>query len=134
MHKILLEENHKTTIEHQRRLNLIMKEVIKKDIIKWLDASIIYPICDSSWVSPVQCVPKKRVLSQRKAKILHPIYYASRTLNEAPANYTTIEKELLAIIVAFNKFRSYLVRTKVIVYTDHAATNILSRRRIQNHV
>ena len=59
MHKILLEEGSKPTIEHQRRLNPIMKEVVKKEIIKWLDAGIIYPISDSSWVSPVQCVPKK---------------------------------------------------------------------------
>ena len=59
MHKILLEDNHKASIEQQRRLNPIMKEVVKKEIIKWLDAGIIYPISDSSWVSPVQCVPKK---------------------------------------------------------------------------
>ena len=39
-------------------MNPIMKEVVKKEIIKWLDAGIIYPISDSSWVSPVQCVPK----------------------------------------------------------------------------
>ena len=37
-----------------------MKEVVKKEIIKWLDAGIIYPISDNSWVSPIQCVPKKR--------------------------------------------------------------------------
>ncbi|KAL5579942.1 hypothetical protein UlMin_012384 [Ulmus minor] len=59
MHKILLEDSSKSSIEAQRRLNLIMKEVVKKEIIKWLDAGIIYPISDSSWVSPVQCVPKK---------------------------------------------------------------------------
>ena len=40
-------------------MNPIIKEVVKKEIIKWLDAGIIYPISDSSWVSPVQCVPKK---------------------------------------------------------------------------
>ncbi|XP_017976423.1 PREDICTED: uncharacterized protein LOC108661939 [Theobroma cacao] len=60
MHKILLEEDHKATIEQQRRLNPIMKEVVKKEIMKWLDVEIIYPISDSSWVSLVQCVPKKR--------------------------------------------------------------------------
>ncbi|KAL5542872.1 hypothetical protein UlMin_010582 [Ulmus minor] len=60
MHKILLENGSKNSIEAQRRLNPIMKEVVKKEIIKWLDAGIIYPISDSSWVSPVQCVPKKR--------------------------------------------------------------------------
>ncbi|XP_052198389.1 uncharacterized protein LOC127805674 [Diospyros lotus] len=59
MHKINLEENSKPTVDAQRRLNPIMKEVVKKEIIKWLDNGIIYPISDSSWVSPVQCVPKK---------------------------------------------------------------------------
>ncbi|XP_062093814.1 uncharacterized protein LOC133799840 [Humulus lupulus] len=59
MHKIVLEDSEKCYIEGQRRLNPIMKEVMKKEIIKWLDADIIYPISDSSWVSPVQCVPKK---------------------------------------------------------------------------
>ncbi|XP_017970451.1 PREDICTED: uncharacterized protein LOC108660699 [Theobroma cacao] len=59
MHKILLEENHKAIIEQQRRLNPITKEVVKKEIIKRLDAGIIYPISDSSWISLVQCVPKK---------------------------------------------------------------------------
>ncbi|XP_070009015.1 uncharacterized protein [Nicotiana sylvestris] len=59
MHKILLEEGHKPSREHQRRLNPNMKEVVKKEVIKWLDAGIIFPISDSSLVSPVQCVPKK---------------------------------------------------------------------------
>lgn len=59
MHKILLEDCCSNSVEQQRRLNPIMKDVVKKEIIKWLDAGIIYPISDSSWVSPVQCVPKK---------------------------------------------------------------------------
>ncbi len=59
MHKILLNDDYKATVEHQQRLNPIMKEVVKKEIIKWLDVGIIYPISDSSWVSPIQCVPKK---------------------------------------------------------------------------
>lgn len=59
MHRILLEGNAKKSIEIQRRLNPIMKEVVKKEIIKWLDAVIIYPIFYSVWVSPIQCVPKK---------------------------------------------------------------------------
>ncbi|KAL5578211.1 hypothetical protein UlMin_019910 [Ulmus minor] len=50
MHKILLEDSSKNSIEAQRRLNPIMKEVVKKEIIKWLDAGIIYPISDSSWI------------------------------------------------------------------------------------
>ncbi|XP_070002711.1 uncharacterized protein [Nicotiana sylvestris] len=59
MHKILLEEGHKPSREHQRRLNPNMKEVVKKEVIKWLDAGISFPISDSSWFIPVQCVPKK---------------------------------------------------------------------------
>lgn len=59
MHKILLEDNQKGSIEGQRRMNPIVKEVVKKEIIKWPDAGIIYPISDIVWVSPVQCVPKK---------------------------------------------------------------------------
>ncbi|KAJ9552364.1 hypothetical protein OSB04_016409 [Centaurea solstitialis] len=58
-HKIILEEKDFTSVEPQRRLNPVMKEVVKKEILKWLDAGIIFPIAGSSWVSPVQCVPKK---------------------------------------------------------------------------
>ncbi|XP_070055760.1 uncharacterized protein [Nicotiana tomentosiformis] len=58
-HKIKLEDNSKPSIKHQRRLNKAMQEVVKKEIIKWLDAGVIYPIFDSSWTSPVQCIPKK---------------------------------------------------------------------------
>ncbi|MBA5764701.1 hypothetical protein H2O73_20305, partial [Vibrio sp. 404] len=51
--------------------------------------------------------------------------YASRVLNDAQKNYTTTEKELLAVVYAIDKFRSYLVGSKVIVYTDHAALKYL---------
>ena len=59
MHKILMEDSHKPSIEHQRRLNSIMKEVVRAEVLKLLNAGIIYAISDSSWVSPVQVVPKK---------------------------------------------------------------------------
>ena len=59
MHKILLEENAKTSIEHQRRLNPGMKEVVRKEVLKWLNADFIYVTSDSPWVSPVHVVPKK---------------------------------------------------------------------------
>ena len=59
MHKILLEENAKTSIEHQRRLDSVMKEVIKKEVLKWLNVGFIYAISDKPWVSPVHVVPKK---------------------------------------------------------------------------
>ncbi|CAN6570913.1 unnamed protein product [Malus baccata var. baccata] len=247
MHRILLEEGAKPTREAQRRLNPPMMEVVKKEIIKLLDCGVIYPISDSRWVSPVQCVPKKSgvtmvknaenelvptriqtgwrvcidyrklnattrkdhfplpfidqmlerrfikdfskisnplcrllqkdvafdfnedcekafnhlkemltsahiivppdwslpfelmcdasdyalgaVLGQRKEKRLHVIYYASRTLNDAQLNYSTTEKELLAVVFALDKFRSYLLRTKVIIYTDHAALKYLFTKK-----
>ena len=59
MHKILLNDNAKTPVEHQRRLNPVMKEVVRKEVLKWLNACFIYAISDSSWVSPVHVVPKK---------------------------------------------------------------------------
>ncbi|XP_070017173.1 uncharacterized protein [Nicotiana sylvestris] len=59
MHKIILEEDVKPSVVHQRRLNEAMQEAAKKEVIKWLDAGVVYPILDSSWTSPVQCVPKK---------------------------------------------------------------------------
>ena len=59
MHKILLEDNAKTSIEHQRRLNPVIKEVVRKKVLKWLNAGFIYAISDSSWVSLVHVVPKK---------------------------------------------------------------------------
>ena len=58
-HKILLEEDFKPVVQPQRRLNPNMKDVVKAEVIKLLDAGVIYPISDSSWVSPVQVVPKK---------------------------------------------------------------------------
>ncbi|KAM2638106.1 hypothetical protein EV1_022523 [Malus domestica] len=247
MHHIFLEEGAKPIREAQRHLNPPMMEVVKKEIIKLLDCGVIYPISDSRWVSPIQCVPKKSgvtvvenaenelvptriqtgwrvcidyrklnattrkdhfplpfldqmlerrfikdfskiaqplccllqkevpfefneaceqafkhlkdllttapiitppdwsipfelmcdasdyalgaVLGQRKNKQPHVIYYASRTLNDAQLNYSTTEKELLAVVFALDKFRSYLIGTKVIVFTDHAALKYLFTKK-----
>ena len=59
MHRILLEEDNKPIVDAQRCLNPSMKEVIRNEVLKWLDAGVIYPIFDSLWVSLVQVVPKK---------------------------------------------------------------------------
>ncbi|KAK0596401.1 hypothetical protein LWI29_015350 [Acer saccharum] len=59
MHKIFLEEESRPSREAQRRLNPIMKEVVKKEVLKLLQVGIIYPISDSKWVSPIHVVPKK---------------------------------------------------------------------------
>ncbi|XP_061356193.1 uncharacterized protein LOC133300632, partial [Gastrolobium bilobum] len=247
-HKILMENEVKPVRQPQRRLNPTMKEVVRKEVVKLLDAGMIYPISDSAWrcqesnlvlnwekchfmvrdgivlghkisekgievdrakISLIEKLPppsnvrgvrsflghagfyrrfirdfskiakplckllakeeefnfdndclisfnllKEKlttapiitspnfelpfelmcdasdyaigaVLGQRKDKLLHVIYYASKILNEAQLNYTTTEKELLAVIYAFDKFRTYLLGSKVIVYTDHAALKYL---------
>jgi len=65
------------------------------------------------------------VLGQRKGIIFHVIYYASKVLNDVEVNYATTEKEMLAFVYALEKFRSYLVGSKVIIYTDHAVIKYL---------
>ncbi|CAN6697899.1 unnamed protein product [Malus baccata var. baccata] len=253
MHHIFLEEGGKPTREAQRRLNPPMMEVVKKEIIKLLDCGVIYPVSNSLWASPIQCVPKKSgvtvvenvenelvptriqtswrvcidyrklnattrkdhfplpfldqmlerlaefyrrfikdfskiaqplcrllqkevpfefneaceqafnhlknllttapiitppdwsiafklmcaasdyalgaVLGQQKNKLPHVIYYASRTLNDAQLNYSTTEKELLVVVFALDKFRSYLIGTKVVVFTDHTALKYLFTKK-----
>jgi hypothetical protein len=68
MHKIHLEENSKPSREPQRRLNPAMQEVVRAEVIKLLDARIIYPIFDSKWVSPIHVVPKRAGLMVVKNK------------------------------------------------------------------
>ncbi|XP_075521398.1 uncharacterized protein LOC142554621 [Primulina tabacum] len=263
MHKILMQESYSPYVDHQRRFNPAMKEVVRAEVLKLLNAGVIYAISDSFWVSPVQVVPKKgrcreknlvlncekchfmeqegivlghmisargievdrakvvaienlpppknvkgirsflgyagfysryiknfskitRTLSnmlekdstfifdddclqafnrnktalisapimilpdwkepfelmcdasdyavgaslgQRRDKMFKAIYYASRTLNAAQQNYITTEKEMLAVVFAFDKFRTYLIGTKVTVFTDHAALRYLFAKK-----
>ncbi|XP_070056820.1 uncharacterized protein [Nicotiana tomentosiformis] len=140
MRKIILEEGYKPSREHQRRLNSNMKEIVKKEAIKWLDAGIIFSISDNSWElkkrpvtapiivasdweQPFELIcdasdyAMVAVLGQRNDKVMHPIYYASRTLSGAQLNYIVTDK------VVPN-------RSKVIVYTDHAAL----RKGMENQV
>ncbi|GKA85950.1 reverse transcriptase domain-containing protein [Tanacetum coccineum] len=306
-HKILIEEDYKPAVQHQRQVNPKIYDVIKKEVEKLLDAGLIYPISDSPWVSPVHCVPKKggftvvendeneliptrlvmgwrvcidyqklneatrkdhfplpfmdqmlerlagneyycfldgfsgyfqipidphdqekttftcpygtfayrhmpfglcnapgtfqrqdafkgievdkakidviaklphpttikgvqsfprhavstgrkklteapiliapdwdlpfelmcdasdfaigAVLGQRHEKHFRPIHYASKTINEAESHYTTTEKEMLAVVYAFKKFRSYLILNKSVVYTDHSALKYLFAKK-----
>ena len=74
MHKILLEDNGKASIKHQRRLNPIMKEVVKKEVLKWLNAGFISAILDIPWVSLDHVVPKKGgfiVIRNEKNELIH---------------------------------------------------------------
>nr|GEY31315.1 reverse transcriptase domain-containing protein [Tanacetum cinerariifolium] len=244
--KILMEEDFEPTVQHQRRVNPKIHDVIKQEVIKLLDAGLIYPISDSPWVSPVHCVPKKggftvvenedneliltrlvtgwrvcidyrklneatqkdhfslpfidqmlerlagnqyycfldgflgyfqipidpkdqekttftcpygiklteapiliapdwdmpfelmcdasdfairAVLGQRQDTHFRLIHYASKTMSEAESNYTTTEKEMLTVVYAFEKFWSYLILNKSIVYTDHSALKYLFAKK-----
>ena len=69
------------------------------------------------------------VLGQKRDRIFQVIHYASCTLNDAQLNYATTEKELLAIVFAFDKFRPYLIGNKVIVYTNHLAIKYLMTKK-----
>ncbi|GJQ90325.1 reverse transcriptase domain-containing protein [Tanacetum coccineum] len=69
------------------------------------------------------------VLGQKDGKNFHPIYFASKTLNSAQQKYTVTEKELMAVVFAFDKFRSYLILSKTIVHTDHSALRHLFKKQ-----
>ncbi|XP_074314770.1 uncharacterized protein LOC141650284 [Silene latifolia] len=152
-YKILLENEDASSIEPQRRLNPIMKEVVRKEVLKLLDAGIIYPISDSrlkealtsapiiqppDWSLPFELMCDASdhalgaVLGQRKDGKVHAIHYASITLDDAQINYSTTEKELLAVVFAMEKFRTYLVGAKVIVFTDHVALRHLLIKKESN--
>ncbi|KAL6312985.1 hypothetical protein AAG906_006903 [Vitis piasezkii] len=73
------------------------------------------------------------VLGQREYGKPYVIYYASKTLNEAQRNYTTTEKELLAMVFALDKFRAYLVGSFIIVFTDHSALKYLLTKQDRKH-
>ncbi|GJU43875.1 reverse transcriptase domain-containing protein [Tanacetum coccineum] len=72
---------------------------------------------------------RSAVLGQRIEKHFRPIHYASKTMTEAETNYTTTEKEMLAVVYAFEKFRSYLIMNKSVVYTDHSALKYLFNKK-----
>nr|GEV49272.1 reverse transcriptase domain-containing protein [Tanacetum cinerariifolium] len=205
-HKILMEEDYKPAVEHQRRVNPKIYDIIMKEVEKLLDTRLIYPISNSLWVSPtmevfmddfsvfgssfenflsrldkmlqrievdranidviaklphpttVKDIKEKThissnldcpkldlpfelmcdasdfaigaVLGQRHEKYFKPIHYASKTMNDAETNYTTTEKEMLAVVYAFEKFRSYLIMNKIIVHTDHSALKYLFAKRM----
>jgi hypothetical protein len=97
-----------------------------------VSAPIIQP---SDWSQPfkIMCYASdyvvREVFGQRKEGRVHAVYYASKTLNEAQLNYATTHKELLAVVFTFEKFRTYVLNLKVIVYTNHAAIKYLLAKK-----
>ncbi|KAL6315839.1 hypothetical protein AAG906_008226 [Vitis piasezkii] len=114
MHKILFEENYRPTVQPQQRLNPSMQEVVKKEVVKLLDAGIIYPISDSTWVSPFQVVPKKRGIEVDRAKIdvIEKLPPPTNVKGDAVFDFS---KECLN---AFETLKSKLISSPVIVTPD----------------
>ncbi|GJU76578.1 DNA-directed DNA polymerase [Tanacetum coccineum] len=131
-------------------------DVIKNDGLKKLLDADYSTISDSPWArfngdmsDNLQCMIEKNngkdqpfeimcdasdyaigaVLGQRIEKHFRPIHYASKTMTEAESNYTTTEKEMLAVVYTFEKFRSYLIMNKSVVYTDHSALKYLFNKK-----
>ena len=99
---------------------LLKKALVSAPIIVAPDWNLPFELmCDASDFSI------RVVLGQRQGKVFHAIYYASKTLTDAQLNYVITKKELLVVVYAFDKFRSYLIGTNVIVYTDHSSIKYL---------
>ena len=69
------------------------------------------------------------ILGQKREKMFRAVYYTSKTLNDAQLNYTTTEKKMFAMVFACDKFRLYIIRSRVIIYTDHAAIHYLFTKK-----
>ena len=105
-------------------LTLLKKALISAPIIQPPDWKLLFEImCDASDYAV------GAVLGQTKDKKHHAIAYAKKTLTGGQLNYATMEKDLLAVFFAIDKFRSYLVGAKIVVYTDHAALKYLLTKK-----
>ncbi|XP_048493451.1 uncharacterized protein LOC104897300 [Beta vulgaris subsp. vulgaris] len=134
---IVPEDQEKTTFTCpfstflQKDVDFVMDEACKKAFEdlkgKLVSSPIIQP---PDWSLPFEIMYDASdyvvgaVLGQRVGRVLHAIYYASMTLNEAQRNYSTTEKESLVVVFSLEKFRSYFLGTKVIVFTDHVPSAI----------
>ncbi|GJT46867.1 reverse transcriptase domain-containing protein [Tanacetum coccineum] len=100
--------------------NILKKKLTEAPILVAPDWDLPFEImCDASNFAV------GAVLGQRKTKHFQPIHYASKTMTDAQAHYTTTEKELLAVVYSFEKFWPYLVLSKTIVYMNHSALKYL---------
>ncbi|XP_021737694.1 uncharacterized protein LOC110704206 [Chenopodium quinoa] len=102
----------------------LMEALISSPVVQAPDWSLHFELmCD------VSDFEVGAVLGKKKKGRSHVIYYASRTLDEAQMNYTTTKKEMLVVVFAMDKFRSYLICSKVIVYTDHIVVCYLMTKK-----
>nr|GEZ41402.1 DNA-directed DNA polymerase [Tanacetum cinerariifolium] len=110
----------------QRCMMVIFHDMIEQTMEVFMDDFSVFGNSFSTCLTNLEKMLKSdyavgAVLGQRIEKHFWPIHYASKTMNQVEANYTTTEKKMLAVVYAFEKFRSYLIMNKSIVYTDHSA-------------
>ena len=103
---------------------LLKKKLTSAPIVVALDWNLPFELmCDASDFTV------GAVLGHRKEKVIYAIYYASRTLNDEQLNYATTEKELLAVVFVFDKFRPYHIGNKGIMFTDDSAIKYLMTKK-----
>nr|GEU30311.1 hypothetical protein [Tanacetum cinerariifolium] len=115
-HKILMEDDFKPVIQHQRRFNPKIHEVIKKEVLKLLDARLIYPISNSPWVSPVHCVPKKGgftiVENEENELIPTQLVTGWRTLKIKKRPHSRVLTERLPTVACLLAYAMHRARSK----------------------
>nr|GEV77298.1 hypothetical protein [Tanacetum cinerariifolium] len=114
-HKILMEEDFEPAVQHQRRSNPKIHDVIKQEVLKLLDAGLIYPISDSPWVSPVHCVPKKggfTVVENEDNKLI-PTFLVTGTFQRCMMAifHDMIEKTIEVFMDEFSVFYDMIEKT-----------------------
>ncbi|GJS96043.1 reverse transcriptase domain-containing protein [Tanacetum coccineum] len=112
--------------ECQKAFKLLKEKLTCAPVIVSLNWNLPFELmCDASDFAV------RAVLGQKDGKNFHPIYFASKTLNPAQQKYTITEKELMVVVFSFDKFKSYLILSKNIVYTHHSALKHLFKKLIQ---
>ncbi|GKC76218.1 reverse transcriptase domain-containing protein, partial [Tanacetum coccineum] len=132
-HKILMEDDFKLAVQHQRRVNPKIHEVIKKEVIKLLDAGLIYPIFDSSWVSSVHNVPKKggmTVVENEDNKLI-PTRARSKVLNWEKCHFMVKEGIVLGHKISKSGIEVDRAKVNVIAKLPHP-TSVKGVRRAEN--
>nr|GEY92888.1 reverse transcriptase domain-containing protein [Tanacetum cinerariifolium] len=114
----------------QRCIMAIFHDMIEKTMEVFMDDFSVFGNSFQTCLSHLEKMLKSdfaigAVLGKRQEKHFRPIHYASKTMTEAESNYTTTEKEMLAVVYAFEKFWSYLIMNKIVMYTDHSTLKYL---------
>nr|GEZ36465.1 reverse transcriptase domain-containing protein [Tanacetum cinerariifolium] len=113
----------------QKCMLAIFHDMVENTMEVFMDNFSVFGNSFENCLSRLDKMLQRCSLGERHEKHFKPIHYASKTTNDAKSNYTTTEKEMLAVVYAFEKFRSYLIMNKSIVHTDHSAFKFLFAKK-----